>query len=39
MRRDHKSEREWRERQYRENQRHKENMRRIAHDILDLILD
>ena len=38
-RREHENEREWRERQQRENERHDENQRRIAHDILDLILD
>ena len=38
-RRHHESDREWRERQQREQQRHEENMRRIAHDILELILD
>lgn len=37
--RHHESEREWRERQQREEQRHEENMKRIAHDILELILD
>lgn len=38
-RRHHESYREWRERQRHENRRHDENMRRIAHDILDLILE
>jgi len=38
-RREREDEREWRERQHRENERHEENQRRIAHDILDLILD
>ena len=38
-RRHHESYREWRERQHRERERHAENQRRIAHDILDLILD
>jgi len=40
MRRHHdESYREWRERQRHEDRRHEENLRRIAHDILDLILD
>ena len=38
-RRHHESYREWRERQHHENRRHQENLRRIAHDILDLILE
>lgn len=38
-RKQHESEREWRERQQREQQRHEENQSRIAHEILDLILD
>jgi len=38
-RRHHESYRAWRDRQWHENRRHEENMRRIAHDILDLILD
>jgi len=38
-RRQHESYGEWRERQHREDIRHKENMRRIACDILDLIFD
>ena len=37
--RPHESNREWQERQNREIERHEENMRRIAHDVLDLILD
>jgi len=38
-RRPHENEREWHERQRHEKDRHEENLRRIAHDILDLILD
>ena len=38
-RRRYESYREWRERQRYENDRYEENQRRIAHDILDLILD
>jgi len=38
-RRHHENYREWRERQRYEDRRHDENMRRIAHDILELILD
>lgn len=38
-RRPHEGEREWHERQNRENERHEENLRRIVHGILDLILD
>jgi len=38
-RRHHESYQEWRERQHRERERHEENQRRIAHDVLDLILD
>jgi len=38
-RRHHESYREWRERQRHERRRYEENQRRIAHDILDLILD
>lgn len=35
----HESYHEWRERQRAEERRHQENERRIAHDILDLILN
>jgi hypothetical protein len=38
-RREREDEREWRERQRHERNRHEENQRRIAHDILNLILD
>ncbi|MDF2634012.1 MAG: hypothetical protein K0R78_886 [Pelosinus sp.] len=38
-RRPHEGEREWHERQRQEKERHEENLRRIAHDILELILD
>ena len=38
-RRENEDEREWHERQRHENERHAENQRRIAHDILELILD
>lgn len=38
-RRPNEGEREWHERQRHEKERHEENLRRIAHDILDLVLD
>jgi len=38
-RRPNENDREWHERQRHEKERHEENLRRIAHDILELILD